>query len=107
MSEREPVVFPTEFSLKELLEEAGMVAKSRRDFVEGKIAMGKMGREQANLERYSVARQGALVRFLQKLYDEERAARKAAPAAAPKVEPAPPPPPPAEEPAEIDDQWEM
>lgn len=62
---------PTEFSLKDQLEEITSVYKSRSDFIEGRTRKRVMGSEERNLQLYSLARIKAIGRTIRKLLDEE------------------------------------
>jgi hypothetical protein len=69
---------PTEFSLRELHQEAKSTADSRRDFIEKRIAAGKAIAPSKHLALYSLARLDAIVRLLAQLHNEEVRQRKQA-----------------------------
>lgn len=68
------IEIPTEFSLKEQLDEITSTFKSRKEFIETKIRLGKPIAPSRNLAMYSLARLEAIGRTIRKLYEEEKAA---------------------------------
>lgn len=73
---------PTEFSLREQLEEMQMVYKAKHDFIHGRIAAHKPVAPSKDLALYSLARLKAAGETIRRLYEEERRGRAQQPPAA-------------------------
>lgn len=55
---------PTDFPLRDMMEEVAATITSRQQMLDGKIERGKMGGPEANLARYSIARLKSVWRYL-------------------------------------------